>query len=95
MSAQVHALRELLSQRFPESTPLVHHTAPVVPTAVAPLDRILPGGGLPRGRLTTWARGGGASALLRAACAAGVTCGERAVWVDAAGTASGAGWARA
>lgn len=58
-------------------------------TGVGALDRVLPGGGLPRGRLSVWAPGGGATAVLRSACVAGVSRGERAVWVDGAGTLAG------
>lgn len=84
MSAQVHALRDLLAARFPGATPLVQGTTPVAASGVAALDRILPGGGFPRGRLAVWS-GFGAAALLRAACGAAAARGERAVWIDATG----------
>ena len=54
-------------------------------TGVGALDRVLPGGGLPRGRLSVWAPGGGATAVLRSACVAGVDRGERVAWVDGSG----------
>lgn len=77
-------LRQALEQRFPDAIPLGRGAAPVVATGLAPLDGLLPGGGLARGRLTLWRPGGGATAVLRSACEAAVTRGERAVWVDAA-----------
>ena len=63
-----------------------------MPTGVAVLDRIFPSGGLQRGRLSAWAPGPGAAALLRAACHHTVEQGERAAWVDAAQLATGAAW---
>ena len=60
-------------------------------TGLAELDRVLPGGGLPRGKLTAWAPSGGTSAILRAACQSVVTSGGRAAWIDAEGTI-GAEW---
>lgn len=92
MPAQLQALRELLEQRFPDALPLTHQTAPVVPTGSVALDRVFPQGGLPRGRLTSWTPGGGASALLRSACRATVAREERAAWVDAARTLTGQEW---
>lgn len=94
MPAQVSALRELLERRFPGTVPLTHHTTPVAATGLSALDGILPGGGLPRGRLSVWAPGPGATALIRAACTAAVGRRERAAWVDAEGVSSGeASWA--
>lgn len=92
MPAPVSALRELLERRFPGAVPLAHLTIPVAATGVSELDRILPSGGLPRGRLSAWAPGGGATALLRAACRAAGARGDRAVWVDASGTTDGGLW---
>ncbi len=93
MSSQVVALRELLEQRFPGALPLTAGgSADPLATGIGALDRLLPGGGLPRGRLTLWAPGGGATALLTAACRTTVARGERAAWVDAAGTMAGAFW---
>jgi hypothetical protein len=54
----------------------------------------LPGGGLPRGRVTLWALGGGATAVLRAAAVSVLQRGERSVWIDARHQASGDGWVR-
>ena len=82
MSATVLALRHLLRQRFPDAAPLAERTRAVA-TGLGAVDAALPGGGLPRGRLTAWSSGGGATAVLRAACLTTVAAGERAVWVDA------------
>jgi hypothetical protein len=94
MSASIAALRQLMEQRFPDTVPAVHRTTPQLPTGSAALDRVLPGGGLPRGRLAAWAPGGGAAALLRGACRAAVARGERVAWVDATGTVGGELWRR-
>ena len=88
MSSQVATLRGILEQRFPGAVPVVDRTAPGVATGLAPLDGILPGQGLPRGRLSVWEPGIGAGAVLRATCAAALERGERAAWVDTRGTAS-------
>ena len=85
-------LRSLLEQRFPDATPVTHRTAEPVTTGVQPLDAILPGGGLPRGRLSVWLPRGGATAILRAACHTTVANGERAAWIDALGTITGEFW---
>lgn len=82
-------LREILEQRFPGAVPSIYQTTPGVALGVAALDAILPNGGLPRGRLCVWEPGVGAGAVLRSACAAALARGERAAWIDAAGTASG------
>jgi hypothetical protein len=89
--ADVAAVRDLIARRFPDALPEARHSRPVVPTGLAALDAALPGGGLPRGRLTAWAPGLGAAAILRAACAATVAGGERAVWIDAV-RVRGGGW---
>lgn len=86
MASSVLALKELLEQRFPGAQPLrPGGAAAPLETGIAALDGMLPGGGLPRGRLTLWRPGGGATAVLRAACRATVERGERAAWVDVAG----------
>ena len=74
MSAQVAALRSLLEQRFPDAVQIAQHTADRMATGIAQLDRALPGGGFPLGRLTVWEPGGGASRLpsCRAACSTAV-----------------------
>lgn len=90
MSASVLALRQLLHQRFPDAAPLADR-ANAVATGLGAVDALLPGGGLPRGRLTAWVSEGGATAVLSAACLTTVARGERAVWIDAA-TVAGLGW---
>jgi hypothetical protein len=91
--ALVTQLRSTLAGRFPDAVPLQHRTAWSVAFGVAALDALLPGGGLPRGRVAA-ASGPGMTALLRAAAAGAVARGERAAWVDAAGLASAeSGWA--
>lgn len=91
-AVSIAALRELIEQRFPDATPANWRASEPVVTGVGPLDRILPGGGLPRGQLTVWSPQGGACSMLRAACRAAVTNGERSVWIDTAGTVVGAFW---
>ncbi len=93
MSAQLLALRQLLEQRFPNAAPLTQRLATPVPTGLPLLDRILPGGGLPRDKLTAWAPHGGATAVLLAACQMAVAAGERAAWLDTMGTI-GPDWER-
>jgi len=85
-------LRHEIAQCAPDAVPVTRRTAVQVATGVAALDAILPGEGLPRGRLAVWMPGGGAAAVLRAACQATVTGGERAAWVDGLGTIAGASW---
>lgn len=85
-------LRSLLEQRFPDATPVTHRTAEPVATGIAPLDSILPNGGLPRGRLTVWLPQGGATAILKASCLTVASTGERAAWIDGLGTISGEFW---
>jgi len=87
-------LRHTLEERFPDALPLVHRTATAVATGLGPLDGLLPGRGLPRGAVSLWRPGGGATALLRAACGAVAARGERAAWVDAQGAVTGDGWLR-
>src|SRR5205809_1484791 len=92
MSDRNAAIRALIEHRFPDATPVTHRTAEPVPTGIDALDAILPGHGLPRGRLTVWMPQGGATAVLRAACNTTVAQGERAVWIDGLGTVAGPFW---
>ena len=85
-------MRELLERRFPDAMPVTQRSAGAIATGIAELDRALPGSGLPRGRISTWVPGGGATAMLRAACDAVARRGERAVWVDGARTIAGDFW---
>ena len=92
LPAEVLDLKRELERRFPDAQPVRQGTTGAVATGVGPLDAALPAGGLPRGRVTLWRPGGGATAVLRAACASVVAGGERAAWVDGAGVVSGACW---
>lgn len=92
MPNSVTALRALLEQRFPDATPITHRTTEQLATGIAALDRVLPSGGLPRGKLSVWEPQGGATAILRAACHTTVASGERAAWIDADGVVAGAFW---
>lgn len=92
MSAQLQALRDQIAHRFPGALPLTHTAAPVLATGVEELDAILPGGGLPRGRITVWAPATGAQAVLRAAVQVAAAQEERCVWIDARGTARDEIW---
>jgi hypothetical protein len=85
-------VRTQLDKQFPNATPVPRRTTDGVATGIAALDAILPNGGFPKGRLSVWTPNGGATAVLRAACVATVEHGERAVWVDGAGTTAGAFW---
>jgi hypothetical protein len=92
VSAKVAALRTLLEQRFPDAVQIARHTTDPVITGIAQLDRALPGGGFPLGRLTVWEPGGGATSIMRAAVGTAVANGDRAAWIDVAGTIAGAFW---
>ena len=87
LSSAVHELRTTLAGRFPDAVPLPHRTAWSVEFGLSAVDALIPGGGLPRGRLST-ALGPGMTALLRAAALHTAARGERVAWVDAAGLAS-------
>lgn len=90
--AAIQDLRETLAHRYPDAQPLRWGTAQAVGTGVERLDGLLPNGGLPRGRLTVWIPGGGATAVLRSACRSVVARGERSAWVDGAGLVVGDHW---
>ena len=94
MATSVAALRALIQQRFPDATPLTGgaQTTEQVATGIEALDKVLPNGGLPRGRLSVWAPQGGATAILRATCHSVVANGERSAWIDGDNTVAGAFW---
>jgi hypothetical protein len=92
MSDRNAAIRALIENQFPDAIPVIHRTAEPVATGIEVLDAILPGRGLPRGRLTVWMPQGGATAVLRATCHTTVAQGERAVWIDGLGTVAGPFW---
>ena len=85
------ALRRRLAEVLGEPRP----EAPGLPTGVAALDRLLPGGGLPRGRLTTLVgpAGGGRTTLVRAAAAETLRSGGWVAYVDATRTLAPREWA--
>jgi hypothetical protein len=91
-AAQILELKEALSQRFPNAQPVAYRTAGAVATGIEQLDNFLPANGLPRGRVSLWTPGGGATALLYAAAQAVAGRGERAAWIDGAGTIVGDSW---
>ncbi len=94
-SLHLRDLQRQIAERFPNAVPLAerraHGVATEVSTGIDALDRALPSGGLPRGKVTVWAPGGGAAAVLRATCRAVIARGERAAWVDASRSTS-FGW---
>jgi hypothetical protein len=92
LPARVLDLRRHLEERFPDAQPVRAGTTGAVGTGIGALDAALPAGGLPRGRVTLWRPGGGATAVLRSACGAVAESGERAAWVDGAGVVAGAYW---
>ncbi|MDT8436381.1 MAG: hypothetical protein RRA92_06450 [Gemmatimonadota bacterium] len=69
-------------------------SGPVAPTGVPGLDALLPGGGLPRGRLVEWLgrRSSGRTALLRAGLARLRATGESVAWIDAGRTLYAPDW---
>ncbi len=78
-------LRTLLSERFPTAILLPNRGPSVVSTGLAALDRILPNGGFPRGRITVWQSPmAGGTAVLRSAVAESLGRGERVAWIDGA-----------
>ncbi len=93
----IQDVRRLLAEQFPDARPLIERDAgrlarPVA-TNIPALDRALPGGGLPRGKLTAWAPAAGAATVLRSACRAAIAGGERAAWIDGTETLTyGWGW---
>src|SRR6185295_5091897 len=92
MSAQLAALRTLIEQKFPDAIPLARRTTKPAATGIAELDRALPGGGFPLGKLSVCEPHGGSTSILRAACLAAITAGDRAAWIDGSLTITGAFW---
>jgi hypothetical protein len=89
LPAEVLDLRRQLEERFPDAQPVRAGTVGAVATGLDALDGALPGGGLPRGRVTLWRPGGGATAVLRSACLSAASSGERAAWVEELGVGAG------
>jgi hypothetical protein len=94
MSSNLSALRALIEERFPDALPVSHSQRSVRPaaTGIPELDRALPHGGFPLGRLSVCEPHGGATSILRAACQATLAAGDRAAWIDGALTTPGAFW---
>jgi hypothetical protein len=90
--ASLAALRALIEQKFPNATPVARRTVRPVATGIPELDRALPHGGFPLGKLSLCEPGGGATSVLRAACDATIAAGHRAAWIDAAGVVAGVSW---
>ena len=70
-------------------------TTPGLPTGFAALDAILPGGGIPRGRITELLAppGLGKTTIARALVAATIRSGGGVAWIDAARTLDPRDWA--
>jgi hypothetical protein len=94
MATSLAALRALIEERFPDALPLSHSQRTVRPaaTGIPELDRALPHGGFPLGRLSVCEPHGGATSILRAACQTTLDAGDRAAWIDGSLTTSGAFW---
>ncbi|GDX86621.1 hypothetical protein LBMAG44_05340 [Gemmatimonadota bacterium] len=91
-AAQLAELRALLEQKFPDAMPLARRTSRPASTGIAELDRALPNGGFPLGKLSACEPQGGSTSILRAACQACITAGDRAAWIDGSLTITGAFW---
>lgn len=90
MSAALKLLREQLAAVV-AGTP---SSTPGLPTGIAALDARLPGGGLPRGRLTELLApaGLGKTSLARTLAATTLTAGHSVAWVDATRTLDPRDW---
>lgn len=90
MSAALKLLREQLAAVV-AGTP---SSTPGLPTGIAALDARLPGGGLPRGRLTELLApaGLGKTTLARSLAATTLTAGHGVAWVDATRTLDPRDW---
>lgn len=90
--ADLAALRALIEQKFPDAMPIARRTTRPAATGIPELDRALPGGGFPLGKLSVCEPHGGATSILRAACHTTIAAGDRAAWIDGGLTAAGAFW---
>lgn len=90
--ARVLELKDVLEQRFPNAQPVVYRSSASLATGISALDHFLPARGLPRGRLTLWLPGGGATAIVHAAAQSIAARGQRTAWIDAAGTIMADSW---
>ncbi len=86
-------LRRLIANRFPDAVPLPEREREGLTTGLAVWDRLLPGGGLPRGRPALWdaTRSAAATALLVHASRTTLAAGWRTAWIDGSHSL-GAGW---
>jgi hypothetical protein len=91
-AAALANLRSLIEERFPDATPPLHRTSEQVASGISQLDRCLPAGGFPRGRLSAWSPLGGATAILRASCYTVTVAGERAAWIDGEHMVASSSW---
>ena len=91
LPVSIAALRQQLAEIVEGTRP----TTPGLATGLAALDAALPGGGLPRGRLTeiTGAPGSGVTTLARQLVAAALGAGWWVAYVDAARTLAPRDWA--
>lgn len=88
-SRTLDVLNEALRRRFPRAVVREGHDVPALATGVGALDALLPGGGLPLGRITLLCgppSTGRTGLALAAAARVTREDGERAAWLDAAGT---------
>lgn len=92
MSAQLAELRALIEQKFPDAIPIARRTIRPAATGIAELDRALPSGGFPLGKLSVCEPHGGTTSILRAACLTTISNGDRAAWIDGSLTITGAFW---
>lgn len=91
-AAALATARQLIASRFPDALPAAQRGWSTVPTGLHELDKLLPSNGFQRGRLSSWAPGVGAAALLRASAVNTVGAGDRAVWIDGTRSITGDGW---
>jgi hypothetical protein len=85
-------LREQLERRFPDAVPLAGRRETGISTGIQAFDKVLPNGGLPRGRATVWSTpASGATAILSQGCQSVLASGLRSAWIDGARTL-GLGW---
>jgi hypothetical protein len=91
--SSVAQLRAIIQERFPNAIPAAERTVRPAATGIPELDRALPKGGFPLGKLSVCEPMGGATSVLRSACDAAVAEGDRAAWIDGALTIAGASWA--
>ena len=90
--AELRALRTLIEQKFPDAMPLARRTVRPAATGIVELDKALPNGGFPLGKLSVCEPHGGSTSILRAACLATIANGDRAAWIDGSLTTTGAFW---